>query len=199
MLWKPAAHMAGGQRLQRKEGRPRNHPTHSSCACKHREFSLENFHQGLFWLRLLKSLLCTPAAGNLLCRKLLCLSRRQKSNRIVFLWKNTPIFSCQWNSLKMSSMFLSSCLQLCFLNWTFQIIWMPAQIIWHGLGCWQVGCYFGNFQWGKKKKKKKNQSTKHKTAKQITHWLVSHMPLRLLIKLYPWLSACCSTDGRTGC
>lgn len=36
------------------------------------------------------------------------------------------------------------------LNWTFQIIWMPAQIIWLGLDCWQVGCYFGNFEFGKK-------------------------------------------------
>lgn len=36
-------------------------------------------------------------------------------------------------------------------------------------------------------------------AKQITHWLVSHIPLRLLIRLYAWLPACWSTDGRTGC
>lgn len=82
----------GTDRPQRNKGCLPNHPTHSSCVGKYTDFSLENFHQGLLWLRLLKSLLCTPAAGHTLCRKLLRISRRQKSNRIVFLWKKKKSF-----------------------------------------------------------------------------------------------------------
>lgn len=40
------------------------------------------------------------------------------------------------------------------LNWTFLIIWMPAQIIWQRLDCWQVGCCLGNFEFNKKREKK---------------------------------------------
>lgn len=59
-------------------------------------------------------------------------------------------------------MLFFSCLQLFFfLNWTFQIIWMPAQIIWQRLDCWQVGCCSGNFKLDKKKKIKSIYKTQN--------------------------------------
>lgn len=100
-------------------------------------------------LRSPKSLLCTPLQ-DIHCVGNYCgIPRRQKSNRIVFLWKKNPIFSCQRNSFKMSSMLFSS--QQLVFNSTFQITWMPTQNIWQRLDCWQVGCYSGNFEPDKKK------------------------------------------------
>lgn len=41
----------------------------------------------------------------------------------------------------------------------------------------------------------RNQSAEHQTAKCITHWLVSHKPLRLLISLD---AGCLPTIGQMG-
>lgn len=146
MLWKPAAHTAGGQ----TDSRGRRAAYRTIQPALHVPASTQIFFLGGLPSRMLKSLLCTPAAGQTLRRKLLSISRRQNSNRIVFLLgkkqTNKKSFPVSETVFKMSSMLLSSCLQLCFSNWTSQIMWMPAQIIWQRLDCWQVGCCFGNFQ-----------------------------------------------------
>lgn len=97
----------------------------------------------------------------------------------------------------MSSMLFFSCLQLFFFKLDFPDNMDASTNYLAKAGLLAGGLLLWQFRVGQKKKL--NQSTKHKTAKQITHWLVSHIPLRLLIRLYPWLSACWSTDGRTGC
>lgn len=187
----------GTERLHRKEGHLPNHPTHSSCAFKYTDFFLGEFPLRPPQLRSLKSLLCTPLQAIHCVRKYCSFLGGRNQTELYSFAKNKDLFLSvkQFQNVFNALLLLSAA--LFFLNWTFQIIWMPAQIIWQRLDCWQVGCCSGNFKLDKKKKL--NQSTKHKTAKQITHWLVSHIPLRLLIRLYPWLPACWSTDGRTGC
>lgn len=107
----------GTDRLQRKEGHLPNHPTHSSCACK---------YTGFFpWRTSIKASFGSDCLNH--CFALLLQAIRCAGNYCAFLGgrnqtelyssgkkKVKYIFSCQWNSFKMPSMLLSSCLQLCF-------------------------------------------------------------------------------------
>lgn len=140
------AHSAMG--TDRQERGPPTKPSNPLFMDLHRFFFLESFHQGLLSSDHLNHCFAphyrTYTVGNY-CG----IPRRQKSNRIVFLRKKNPIFSCQRNSFKMSSMLFSS--QQLVFNSTFQITWMPTQNIWQRLDCWQVGCYSGNFEPDKKK------------------------------------------------
>lgn len=107
MLWKPSAHTAGGQ----TDSRGRRAAYRTIQLALHVPASTQIFFfLGGLPSRMLKSLLCTPAAGHTLGRKLLHISRRQNSNRIVslskikYIQKSLPVSETVF---KMSSMLLS--------------------------------------------------------------------------------------------
>lgn len=195
----------GDDRFQRKEDHSPNHSAPSSHAYSTWIFPWRTSIMASFGSDCLNCFFAPPLLQAIRCAGNHCVFLEAEIKQNCIPLKNLFLSVKQFQKAFSAPLLLPAAL---FLNRTFQIIWTAAQIVWQTLGCWQVGCYFGNFHIKKKIKKKilfiylflkSNQSTKHKTAKQITDWLVSRIPLRLLIKLCPWLPVCCSTDGGTGC